>query len=745
MKLENKKAWVTLKAQIRKMQQDNLDCEREQDAKEAQGEIVGELLEEESQQQDEEITDEDFWTAVGISQDEIMTRNKDGSPLCVFRDNTWFLVDKTGDIVTFRFGQSETRKYLDFTDPLAAYFLPAQKLFAYSIWPKKNPTEKPLAANTVRRLFSGSNYLFDWLYKQGILRSDDPSIPPSDIGLITAKVLQKQIERLLDEKAPYSEILIFIEAIRRWCSLGRKPFCPDWFQPTFTYREVITLDLADRVGKYYSENRGRWRAIDFDDLQPMLITAKYYLDIYSEDLFWLEDRVADAHTIHLSKGIKKAKRKILNGESTKHLFNQVVERTFAIAPDTGLPWFEVSTSSRLRDVYILRQPIYNELGILIGAAVFIILIFTGLRHQEALHLSAFSLEINGKPLDFSGDVIAQVEEAGENSFDLIRPLFKTDPYGRDHKTPIPKIAAKAFAVLSKVLAYARKEIDTDFLFPTGGAVGIGNRPIKVSRTKNRKSITRFLKAFCQAVGVDYQHPHRCRKSLATLIINHDSKSLEVIRYLLGHKSVAMTMEYIMALPGINDELLAHFEEAEFDKITEWIADALEGFVAGPIGDHTLNSIDENIEKWQGHMLPFTIREIIKSMEGSGISIHRTPAVWCIWFDIRVPRDAPCLDLITRSAIAKGKAVEPKDYFPDPEFCVPYECGYAGHSRSNLPIAKRALRYAKEQVTSSRNRVARAHFSKQVLYWENVVCRLENGHSNFVNRGLLEEFITGESS
>ena len=363
-----------------------------------------------------------------------------------------------------------------------------------------------------------------------------------------------------------------------------------------------------------------------------------------------------------------------------------------------------------------------------------------MRREEALSLTVHALKINGKSLDLTDDVLAQVEAGSENSFDLTRSIYKTDPYGACHETPIPKIAAKAFAVLCKLFRHARELGKTDFLFPSGGVVRPGNKP-KGSGTIQKQSLYDYLKRFCRAAGVDYQHPHKCRKSLATLIINHDSKSLEVIRFLLGHQSVAMTMEYIMALPGINEELLSYYYASEFDKITEWLFDALDGHVAGPRGDHTLEAIQENLVQWQGNMLPFTMKTIIKSMQDNGLAIHRTPVAWCIWFDIRVPADTPCMTLEAREAVAKGNPLEPKDYFPNPEFCVPHECGYAGYSRSDLPNAKRALKYAKEQSAKS-GKTARAHYDEQVTYWAGIVERLENGHPAFTSLGLLEKFYGG---
>lgn len=688
-----------------------------------------------------------------IPQNEWVTKRKDGSVLSVFGEDCWIAFDKRDNEVFVYFGQN-TKDHLDFNDPTAKAFRTFQKLHALSIWPKKNPALKPYAPNTLLNHVWKFTDLLDWLYRKGFLRNHDPEIPPNDVELITPSILRQEMDRRIDAKAHYSELRAFAGAIRQWCVLGKKPYCPEWLRPGFKYEEVVTRPLARRIGKLHAETQERWRAIDFDDLESMLMTAKHYIDVYSNDLFWIEDRLAEAY--ELAKDVSKNDRipPISDNGMTVGIFEALNGYRFANVPKTFEPWFELKKVDKNADIKnrspvwtINRKPIYDEADTLVGAALFILLIFTGMRHDEARHLTVNSLRIDGKPIDFSRDPVEQVESAGVNAFDLVRAITKTVPYLQAHETPVPKIAAKAFAILCKILRHGRAMIGTDFLFPRDGITRPGGKPLP-GKFDNILSLHRYLMLFCEAAGVEYQHPHRCRKSLATLIINHDSSSLKVIQFLLGHNTMTMTLEYIMALPGINEELINHFYEAQSDKIIEWLTDALEGHVAGPMGEHIRETILEDLEqpentskRWTGTMLPWTIKSVIKSMMEGSISIHRIPATWCMWFDIRVPRDAPCLMLMTRDAIAEKEPIEPKDYFPNPEFCVPYECGYAGHSRSDLPLVKRNLRHA-EKMASGGTRAARAHYERVVEYWNKVADILEYGDPRFKGLYLLDDLICG---
>ena len=100
-----------------------------------------------------------------------------------------------------------------------------------------------------------------------------------------------------------------------------------------------------------------------------------------------------------------------------------------------------------------------------------------------------------------------------------------------------------------------------------------------------------------------------------------------------------------------------------------------------------------------------------------------------------------MTIATREDIAKGNPIAHKDFFPDPEFCVPYECGYAGHSWSDLPRARRQLKHFKDKQASSGKRTS-AKYDKQVKYWEGVVHQLECGRTDVVERNILQKFSVG---
>ena len=194
---------------------------------------------------------------------------------------------------------------------------------------------------------------------------------------------------------------------------------------------------------------------------------------------------------------------------------------------------------------ILKQPIIDELFNLIGASIFLLLIWTAMRCNELRNLKINSLRVDGKPLDIAKDTIKQIQEGCR--FELQRTVYKTtdEPEGEEHELPLTKIGALAFATLVELFRGTRERQKTEYLLPaggfdihSGGSIGDYGTDIPI----NNKTIQKWLSNFCEFVGVEHHHPHQCRKTLATLIINHDPNSLELIRRILCHDNIKMTLE-----------------------------------------------------------------------------------------------------------------------------------------------------------------------------------------------------------
>lgn len=350
---------------------------------------------------------------------------------------------------------------------------------------------------------------------------------------------------------------------------------------------------------------------------------------------------------------------------------------------------------------------------LMGAAVFMLLLWTAMRRNELKMLKADALLIDGKPMDLEKDAMEQVE--GGRRFDLRRIVFKTEDNlkGKDYLLPLPKIGAQAFAVLLEFYRNSRERLGNQYLLPVGGIYSYfsinGKKMQSSSDPISHYSIYTYFLIFCSLAGVERQHPHQCRKTLATLMINHDPSSLELIRDLLCHKSVAMTVVYLMSLPGVAEDIQNYMLERQREKIVEYLTDAAEGKLAGAAGNKTLDAVSRNIEAFQGKTLATTVKSLVDVFtKNANFEIIRTPAAWCLRFPSRVPWTAPCLPPKSR----------PGEYiYPNPEKCRPWECKDAGHTTKDLHKIKDVLSWTTKASSESQSCASRAYYEKQMKYWE----------------------------
>lgn len=735
---------------------DQLSTADIEDMEDMEEEIEEDLL---SIDDDSELdADEAGETVAALPTDaEVMSYDRNGEVLSRFGDPTWVLIDKAGRKVPFTFGLNHESRTLDFTDPMSTKLALAEKLLLFTRWPSKNLTVRPLSPGTLRGVHKENKTLLDWMYRKGFFLIDCIDEAIEDRSLVTAQTVRMEIRQMLDSREHYAKIRGVLRAVKTWLLLGAKPYCPDWFKPVFSYGEVVDDQLVKEIATYVAKQKNRWEAIPFDDLEPLFTTAKNYIERYVSDLFWLESKFVEALELRKAAGIKGATATVVNKSITADLYNSILSHSYQINPETKNPWFAPTilitynkrnnprSGEKVRAIALTPFKIATE--ILVGAATFTLFTFTAGRHIELSTLKIDALRIDGKPLDYHGDVFAQVEAGTE--FDLTRTLLKMkpDPTGKSHMTPIPKIIAKAFVVLIEVFRHARTKVGkkgTCFLFPAGGIIrpwyrGNGGAGEK----KFFHDLGKYLRRFCEEAGVDYHHPHKCRKTLATLLIHEDPGCLDIICWILGHNSLAMTMEYIMALPGISKEVFEFYKAHSAKNILQFVGDTLEGHVAGAAGNRSIDAVLGNVKAWKGKKLASTMEVLLESYKNSNFTIHRTPAAWCIRFPTRVPLSAPCLSSTIQDAIANGEIVDGSMLLPRHEHCIPWKCGDAGHTRDDLDNAKKSLGYAMEKAFNAGSSRERAHYQEQVDYWKSVAHQLEYGRPDIVGLHLLESYDTGK--
>jgi len=112
--------------------------------------------------------------------------------------------------------------------------------------------------------------------------------------------------------------------------------------------------------------------------------------------------------------------------------------------------------------------------------------------------------------------------------------------------PIPAIGFKAFKCLESLTEKARAWGKTNKLW-----INVTNQFGKESSIKTFNSV---YKNWSEDLEIQHIHPHQFRKTLAMFAIYQDPNNITIIRRLFSHKSLAMTLAYIVKMPGMDEEI-----------------------------------------------------------------------------------------------------------------------------------------------------------------------------------------------
>ncbi|MBT0651552.1 site-specific integrase [Geomobilimonas luticola] len=199
-----------------------------------------------------------------------------------------------------------------------------------------------------------------------------------------------------------------------------------------------------------------------------------------------------------------------------------------------------------------RQEIYKHFRVLImnlrTACRIIILLVTGMRVSELVNLKAGKV----RPIAGSNKNYALTFEVFKGSIGGVGELVTI---------PFPEIGAKAYQILERLTEKARLAANTDLL-AVRILLGFGRIPIAISDNG-------IIRKFCKPLELSSSPTtHQFRKSLAMFAVYHNPENLILIKRLFSHSSLAMTLKYIVELPGMDEELKETLKEQEKELFKE---------------------------------------------------------------------------------------------------------------------------------------------------------------------------------
>lgn len=470
-----------------------------------------------------------------------------------------------------------------------------------------------------------------------------------------------------------------------WQSISSMGMLPPEYS---IYDSYITKDVVAKYRRQYDESSRPFDPIPLDDYAEIFKYCVRFVEEYSSDVLWLYKNFAPTIVGAFDRPEKLGIENF--GVSTASV--EGVERFRTYKPkllDNGKPWWGIEIKERAHEndkgEYLNHTAVISAIVALMDASIVLLLCLTGMRRSEVMGLKADCLSFRAE------------------GYWLTYTVFKTSisSQGEIKTIPLPKIAADAIKVIFEIGRDARHYGRHNYLFVKIARFSFGNVPQANVCERSCDRVARFL-------GIEYSvHPHRFRKSLALYIIHQDTRNLEIIKRLFSHRSLRMTLKYILSLPGVNDEVKATL----IDQNTEILVEVLQGVISGRIGGiggkriaKTANSSSMLKAKLQDEGRE-SLSQYVASLLDEGVKLlHRTNLAICL----RTP------GMTSHSPCNSKNDSHASNLHPNLFACDPYNCRYAAFVEADVPSLKNEIVFHNNMIKHRYCGAAQKEYSQKKI-------------------------------
>jgi hypothetical protein len=663
----------------------------------------------------------------------IISYDMDGETvLSRLREEKWWFV-RLGEYLHHDFRHQSEEIGIDLLGEMADHLVRFSQLTGWFMLPGNNPGSGVESISSSLTYMKGFRHFIGILMEKGfLLKVIDTE--PKPLHMLNVVELKAELRKRMAENRPVIQVKGVFKAVGMWVKMADYIEMPPEFMPGFTIRDWQgDKKLFKEIIHYVAERQTPWEDIPYDDLIRLLQESQVYVQNFSQDVLFMANKVSDVFPVKVA---------CITGK-TQQMFDEIVAYTFANDPRTDASWFTLAITKEKPKLSVSRDSIKlcqieEEVFNLINCCIFLLLFWTAVRVEELTHFKTKGLFINGIRIGRDDNAL-EVFKGAKGPQGTLKPKFELEyctfkhskaKDGEVRKIPMAEDAALAFCILVELFRCCRNSHENPYLFPKGGRM---RRRQRKNTPVSRGYISTHLAKLCNKVGIGYQHPHKCRKTLPTIIINKKPDSLEHIQRLLGHRTPTDTLKYLMQIPNIAEPVRQHVLASNKKRILDLLSAASTRRMSGKAGERMMTAIPP--EKLVAEILPATIAEYIDLLLADpNFVVVKTPAAWCLRFRSYRPQQLPCLPDIHLIDL------RPEDLAPDPSKCRPWLCGYAAHTSHHLKRAK-ANRDASKKIASKegiRADLVRS-LSHQYEYWGNVVRHVEHGHEAFSEMVPAEAF------
>ncbi|NAT60512.1 hypothetical protein CU666_21935 [Pseudomonas syringae pv. actinidifoliorum] len=440
---------------------------------------------------------------------------------------------------------------------------------------------------------------------------------PESLRAISAPLINKALDkaREQDKKSHY---FILFKFVMLWTSLSNHDMIPDELKLKVTLSELDTVERKQDVVHVYTGSMESWVAFSEEDLEQLMDYA----------LFWTEKALPE---------LLKAKDFVLHNDYTqnkgtiyRNTYPAAAEAALSITID-GRKVMKPSIKTRTYDgrtSYITSwRRSYNKAMDRVRNSIFILLaLITGARKSELATLR-------------DSDIFK--DKVGDYWINITRWKTSKDPnyHGDTEALPLPKFIGEIIERYAEAQT-ANPEIIRPYLFQA-------NESYRKVENATPGLINILLTQLNNEIPVERLHPHRFRKTIAEILINRDERNIELIRALFGHKSYAMTLQYIARNPLMVRAVAIAIEQSYTKDFHELIAEIKYGRFSGTAGSRIAEQVTAKPHEFTGGQMRTSVLLYVSHLlkAGEPIFIRRTAVgTYCVTGEDYTPSNLPpCIE------------------------------------------------------------------------------------------------------
>lgn len=573
------------------------------------------------------------------------------SPYSNYRDSTWILFkEEDGTVTRVMF------------DNLPEKITSIKKSIIYHLIPDFSPFGGIRAYSTTRAHSQKFSCMVHYVLLDNYLTGNSESL-----SFITPRLLNNALDRARDSSRSTHYYYTFMH-IRLWISLSIQQLIPLENRISISPTAIDTPERRKEVIRHFGDAISSWVPFTEPELKKLVGYASFWTEKAIPCLQKVADYAKDRGVFN--NGSLTIYR---GGEGDPELLDNLK------AEVDGVEITKVNMKlrhSRKGDIwsYSWYNSALQSLDSIRCAVYILVALVTGLRVGE---LRALKFE--------------HVIRSDDGRFKLQVTRWKTskDPNykGDTSFIPLPRFVGE------KVQEYERlrrmlRAFREGYLFQSV----LGTKTVNRDASNKIVVITQKLEA---ALQIDRIHTHRFRKTIAEILINRSERNVDIIRFLFGHASYAMTLRYIGRNPYIVKSVAQAIEQNYIEEFTDLISSVKTSSSSGESAKRLLDRIAARPEAFSGKQLQVTIFTYVTHLLSSGepLFIHRTAVgTYCVSTEVYSSPDLP-------PCLAHHNTII-KDALPDPQFCDP-TCKHA-------LIVEKAARALEDNVTFYEQMLTRAN-------------------------------------